>query len=86
VKLEFIPVQFDNDLIQIDNLDALAMMVQSLNQNDNYDSQQAEVMQARAVKEMNLELRNKLPIDTVPVRFQPYGNAFLNRQMIGRMQ
>ncbi len=85
VKLQFIPVQFDNDLIQIDNLDALAMMVQALNQNDNFDAQQSEIMTARAVKELNLELRNKLPIDTTVVNFQPYGTARLNRQAIGRL-
>ena len=85
VKLAFIPVQYDGDEVQIDNLDALAMAMQALNQNDNFDSQQSEVMMARAVKELNLELRQRLPIDQTVVNFAPYGTARLNRVMVGRL-
>jgi len=86
VKLEFIKATRPDDLILIDNLDAVALGMQSAKLSDAFDSQGAEGMMQRAVHELNLDLRNKLPIDTVPVRFQPFGTASLNRQKIGKMQ
>lgn len=86
VKLEFIKATRPDDLILIDNLDALALGMQSAKLSDAFDSQGAEGMMARAVHELNLDLRNKLPIDTIPVRFQPFGTASLRRQKIGYMQ
>lgn len=83
VKLQFIPVQHDDDLVLIDNLDALAMMIQALKQSDAYDHQGAEVATMRAVKELNLELRNKLPIAQTPARVHYQGGASLLRQRIG---
>ncbi len=85
VKLQFIKAQHPDDLILIDNLDALALAMQSSKMSDAYDSQGAEGMMARAVHELNLDLRDKLPIDSTPVRFSPYGTASLNRASIGMM-
>lgn len=85
VKLAFVPVQFDDDLVLIDNLDALAMMVQAIKQSDSYDADQYEKMVLGAVRELNLDLRNKLPVDQTVVNFSPYGTASLNRLNIGRM-
>jgi len=86
VKLAFVPVQFNDDLVLIDNLDALAMMMQAIKQSDAFNSDEAEKLVLRAVKESNLELRNRLPIDATVVNFSPYGTATLRRQLIGRMQ
>ena len=86
IKLEFIKATRPNDLILIDNLDALALGMQSAKLSDAFDSQGAEGMMARAVHELNLDLRNKLPIDEIPVRFQPQGTAMLRRQKIGYIQ
>jgi len=86
IKLEFTKATRPDDLILIDNLDALALGMQSAKLADAYDSQGAETMMARAVHELNLELRNKLPIDTIPVRFSPQGTAHLRRLKIGSMQ
>jgi len=85
VKLQFIPAQNPDDLVLIDNLDALALGMQSAKLSDAYDSQGAETMMARAVHELNLDLRDKLPIDQTPVRFQPYGTASLESVSIGMM-
>jgi hypothetical protein len=84
--LEFVKATRPDDLILIDNLDALALGMQSAKLADAYDSQGAETMMARAVHELNLDLRNKLPIDQIPVRFSPQGTAHLRRQKIGSMQ
>lgn len=86
VKLEFIKASTPDDLVLIDNLDALALGMQSAKLNDAFDSAGAEGMMSRAVHELNLDLRNKLPIDEIPVRFQPFGTARLSRQRIGYMQ
>jgi len=83
IKLEFVAAKRPDDLILIDNLDALALGMQSVKLGDSYDSQGSEGMMARAVHELNLDLRNKLPIDQTPVRFAPYGTARLERRRVG---
>jgi hypothetical protein len=82
VKLQHIPVKNDDDLILIDNLEAIALAIQSVKLSDAYDSAGSEGMLSRAIHSLNLELRDKLPIDTVPVRFAPFGTATLNRRRI----
>lgn len=86
IKLEFIKATRPDDLILIDNLDALALGMQACKLNDAFDSQGSEVMMQRACHELNLDLRNKLPIDEIPVRFSPQGTAHLRRLKIGSMQ
>lgn len=86
VKLEYIKVFRSDDLIIIDNLDALALGMQAAKLADAYDSQGSETMMGRAVHELNLDLRNKLPIDEIPARFAPQGTAHLRRMKIGSMQ
>lgn len=83
VKLKFIKAARPDDLILINNLDALAMAMQAVKLNDAYDSQGSETMMARAIHEMNLDLRDKLPIDQIPVNFSPQGTAHLSRRKIG---
>lgn len=85
VKLKFIPVVNDDDLVLIDNLDALAIGMQALNQSDAYDHAGAEAAMARAVHTLNLDLRDKLPIDQTPVRVHYQGTAHLSRKRVGRV-
>jgi len=86
VKLQFVPVVHDDDEVQIDNLEALALAMQSIKNSDAYDSNGAETLMGRAVHVLNLSLRTKLPIDQVPVRFKPYGTSDLYKQRIGYIQ
>jgi hypothetical protein len=85
VKLKFIPAKAPDDLILIDNLDALALGMQATKLSDAYASQESEQMMSRAIRDLNLDLRDKLPIDQIPVRFEPFGTASLNRRKIGNM-
>lgn len=85
VKLQFIPVVHNDDEILIDNVEALALAIQSIRLGDAYDSSGSETMLSRAVHVLNLQLRNKLPVDQIPVHFDPFGTAKLSRQKIGRM-
>jgi hypothetical protein len=85
VKVEFIPVENDDDPVLVDCLDALSLAMQSVKLSEAYDSAGAEGMMARAVQRLNLQLRNKLPIDTIPVRTNPFGTADLRRRGIGTL-
>lgn len=86
VKLKHIPVQNDDDLIVIDNLEAIALAIQSVKLSDSFDSAGAEAMLSRAIHSLNLQLREKLPIDQIPINFAPQGTARLIRQKIGYIQ
>lgn len=85
VKLQFIPVELDDDKILIGNVNALFYAMQSVKLGDAYDVGGGGSLMARAVRELNNELREKLPDDQIPVRVRPYGNATLERQGIGPM-
>lgn len=83
VKIQFVPALYDDDLVQIDNLDALASMVKAIKLGDSYNAVEREAAIAQAVKEMNLELRNRLPIDQTVARVHYQGTSQLWKQMIG---
>lgn len=85
VKLKFIPAVYDNDVIIIDNLDAIAMMAQSIKLGDAYDANQKRQMEFEAVRELNLSLRRKYPLDQLPVELTPFGTALPGRSAVGRM-
>lgn len=85
IKLKFAPVEYDDDLILIDNEDALAMGIQALKLQDSYDAQGAELLWAQAVKNLNHQIRTLMPVDTIPRRAQTQGTADLRKQSIGRL-
>ena len=84
VKLKFIPAVNDNDIVIIDNLDAIAMMAQTIKFGDAYDAKQKQEMEAEAVREMNLQLRNELPLDQIPVSIAAFGTALPSLHGIGK--
>jgi hypothetical protein len=79
IKLTFIPVRYDDDLVLIDNIDALAKMVQAVKEGDAYEIGQEQGMMLMAVRELNHELRDKMPNDAIPTRVRYDGTAGLNR-------
>lgn len=86
VKLEFIPAQFDSDLIAIDNIDAIALAMQANKVSDAYEDAGAEVKMQRAVHRLNLALRNKLPVESTPARVHYQGTAHLTKLRIGYLR
>lgn len=84
-QLRFIPVSNDSDLVLIDDLDALAVAIQSIKHSDAYDHDAAEKAMARAVHELNLYTRKKFPNENIPVSVSVYGSARLSRNGIGSM-
>ncbi len=75
VQLRFVPVETDEDLVQIDNWTALKLQMLSIRAEDAGDTAEALQLQARAVHELNLELRNHLPVDQIPISITPFGTA-----------
>lgn len=83
VKTEFVPVQYNQDWVQIDNLDALAEAVQSVKHSDAYDHQGAEAAMVRAMRELNYQLRDKFPLEQTTTSFRPFGTATLSKLHLG---
>lgn len=83
VKLQYIPVVNDDDLVLIDDLDALELAIQSVRLSRAFDSQAAETMMSRAVHELNLRLRDKLPTNSIPTRVYTQGSAHFVNQGVG---
>ncbi len=82
-KLQFIPVENDNDLVLISNLDAIGNMIQGIRKSDGGDSAGGELDVRRAVLEMNLELRNKFPESQSPISIRPAGAVGAYRARLG---
>lgn len=85
VKLEFIPVQNDYDLVLIRNIDALKLMMQSQKMATAGKIAEMRALEMDAVREMNLELRDKFPVEQTAVEMMPFGTALPYRRGIGRV-
>lgn len=67
VKLQFIPVVADTDLVLISNVRALKFAVQAIKLEEANQDEAAAVKMTLAVKELNLELNDEYPLDQTPV-------------------
>lgn len=79
VKLEFIPVENDNDIVGIRNTRALKFMIQAIRHEDAGDKEKAKDSEKDAFRELNYELRNKFPIEQFVASFNPFGTANFSR-------
>lgn len=86
VKLAFVPVVFPDDLVLIENEDALRDMIISIKRKEAGDLAGSRAMEVSAFRELNYELKNRMPDEQFRVDFQPFGNDTLERQKIGMMQ
>lgn len=85
VKLKFVPVVADTDLILIPNLHALALFIKGVRYAENNDRANALGYQADAVKELNLQFADTDPDNQVPIKINPFGTAEPWKRAIGRM-
>lgn len=85
VKLKFIPVSVDTDMILIPNLHALALFIKGMRFADAGDRINALSYQADAVKELNLQLADNSPEEQTPIQINPFGSAPPWRSGIGRI-
>lgn len=76
VKLRYIPVEVDTDLVLIENLDALGLMIQSLKYGDAGGSNAAKDYEASAIRELSLDIWQKDGEDGIPVQNAPFGSIY----------
>lgn len=85
-KQQFVPVVANTDIVQIDNLEAIGTMIQSLKCRVASDPDGAVKFKLLAIKNLNNQLRDHFPDDQIPVQVNPFGTAHPARHGIGRMQ
>lgn len=85
VSVKHIDASNPNDLLVIDNFDAFALAIQALKLGDAYSMDDKRKAEGEAVRELNLELRKRLPLDQIPVEMSPFGTALPRRHSIGRI-
>jgi hypothetical protein len=74
VKLAYIPVKRDADFLLIDDLDALAMAIQSIKFDEANDPENAEAYMKKAIRELNFDLRDKSPANQLAVQVNVMGS------------
>ena len=79
VKLNFIPFFHDNDLVQIDNVDAIRDMLLSIRYREQSNMEQASVYEQSALRELNKQMQDRFPIEQFQVSFRPYGSGLLSK-------
>lgn len=84
-KLQFIPVSVDTDTVQIDCIPALKLMIQCIRTEESGDDDGAAKKQVMAIKELNRQLRNKLPLDQIPIHVSASGTALPELHHIGQV-
>ena len=83
IKLAFVPVVNDSDLVLIENLDAIQLMIQSQREKDAGHLEAANALEADCFRENNYSLRDRYPIEQTVVSFNPFGTARLERVLGG---
>jgi len=84
-KLQFVPVVLDSDIVQIDNIEAIKLMMMSERLSETGDTDAATKNQVLAIKELNRQLAEKLPLQQIPIRMDPFGTAPPSLAGIGQL-
>ena len=85
VKLAFVPVVNPDDLVLIEDEDALRDMVYSIKKKESGDLQSSLALELSAIRELNFQARNRYPIEQFQVSFRPFGDAPFSRVTGGFM-
>ena len=85
VKLKFVPVIADSDLVMIPNLHALALFIKGVRYAEQGDRASGLGFQADAVKELNLQLWDNTPDNQIAIKINPFGSALPGRRGIGKI-
>lgn len=80
VKIKYISVKVDTDLVLIQNLDALKLMMQCVKFEEAGERSQARACEADAIRELNLELADETPQDQIPVSVEPFNGMSFNQR------
>jgi hypothetical protein len=82
VKLRYVPVKYADDLVLIDNLDALKDMMQSVKLREAGDISGAAQFELSSIRELNLQLDDECPLDQIPVRMGELGGTSIGLQKV----
>lgn len=74
VKLAYVPIVTDQDLVLIDNIDAIKLMCQAIKLREAGDNQGGDKKEQDAIRELNLSLQDQ-DADTVPIDFGEIPNG-----------
>lgn len=80
VKLKFIPVVGDTDLVLIENPDAIKDMIQSIRFGEAGDQGNKAALEASAIRELNLQLTDESSDEQTAVDVQPFNGAAIGGQ------
>lgn len=79
VKMDFVPVERDTDLVQIRSTRAIKHMIQCIRHEDSSKYELAAIAETNAFRELNYQLRDKFPIEQFVSSFNPFGTASYQR-------
>lgn len=77
VKLRYIPVEHDTDLIPL-SMPAVKLMLAAIRSEEGNDFQTSETLIAKAIKESNLILADRNPGKQISISNNPVGNLICN--------
>jgi hypothetical protein len=80
VKLKFVPAVHDTDLVLIENLRALAYMIQSGNEDAAIHLDDANKLEAKAIRELNIDLADETPDAQIPIVMNRFHGTRIGRQ------
>jgi hypothetical protein len=82
VKIKFIPVKYDDDVMLIDNEAAVVNMIMAQRMKESGDLANARAYEGDAFRELNFQMKDYFPDENFVVDFQPFGRDNLNRDGI----
>jgi len=82
VKVSFVPFQFSEDLVQIDNEDAIRDMLLAIRKKEQGDITASISYETSAIRELNYQMKNRFPDEQFIVNFRPFGRDDLNNYSV----
>ena len=82
VKVKYVPVISDNDLVLIDNVEAIKLWCQSIKASEANDGEAVVELQARAIAALNRQLNNEVQDDGLTFQNRTFGDTRIGRRKI----
>ena len=82
VKIKFVPVKYDDDVMLIDNEAAVCNMIMAQRMKESGDLPNARAYEANAFRELNFQMKDYFPDENFVVDLQLFGRDNLNRDGI----
>lgn len=77
VKLAFVPAVSENDFLMIDDFDALKLAIQAIRLEEANDDGLSEAKWMKAIREMNMEIRDKEPGEQTSFNVDVVGGSLI---------